>query len=370
MEASFEHRVVYIHGRPSGHPIHNRYASELGADFVPVDVYIPWHANPNPGKLRKYASWLVCALFFPKAKKYDVFFTESVREPLLIRKLIGLFGKRQKLIPLMANETLFFYHNNMYSAPVMRMIKSYLAKSDAIICVGKFQTEMAVRIIGEEKKHKVKTITNWIFKEKSNELLNLKPNLSTRRILFIGDVSADFRAWYKGVDLIINAFNIAATKNTDLILEMVGINNPELLDKYLSDIPAGIKSRIIIHKRMPVIPYLQSAALYLHCARGEAWGISIMEALQAGVPVICSDCTGAKEVVEKVVPEFVVENEINTIAERILYYFNLPLSEKEKLSEKGREIMKEYTEEKCLTLFHKVFQETIDELYKVDRDQV
>lgn len=359
-----EHKVVYIHGRPTGHPIHDRYASELGADFVPVDFYLPWHSNPNPGKLRKYASWLVCGLLFPKAKTYDVFFTESVREPLLIRKLAGLFGKRQKLIPLMDNETLFFYHHNMYSALVMRMIKSYLTKSDAIMCVGKFQTEMAVRIIGEANRPKVKTITNWIFKDKSEQLLSLNPNLSTNRILFIGDVSADFRAWYKGVDLIINAFNIAAAKNTDLVLEMVGINNPELLDKYLSGIPAEIKNRIVIHKRMPVIPYLQTSALYLHCARGEAWGISIMEALQAGVPVICSNYTGAKEVVEKVFPEFVVENEINTIAEKILYYFDLPLSAKEKLSVKGREIMKDYTEEKCLAHFHAVYQSTINELYR------
>jgi glycosyltransferase involved in cell wall biosynthesis len=136
---------------------------------------------------------------------------------------------------------------------------------------------------------------------------------------------------------------------------MIGINDELFLEKYLSKIPTEIRKRIIIKNRQPVFSFLETASLYLHTARGEAWGISIMEALASGVPVICSDLTGAKEVVEQVSPDLIVSTNEVIIAEKIVWYFNLPIAEKLALSKKGREVMTDYTEEKSLDRFNKVF---------------
>lgn len=364
MEAkTSKYKVVYIHGRPSGHPIHDRFARELEADFVPVDFYLPWHANANPNKFKKYLSWLFCALFFPRAKQYHIYFTESVREPILIRKILGLFSKRQKLIPLMDNETLFFYHNNKYSKLVRWMVKTYLKKSDVILCVGNFQAELATKIIGIESSNKIKTINNWVFPEKQKVLEQIKPILNSNKILFIGDVSAEFRAWYKGVDLMIKAFDLASKVNPDIILEMVGINDDKHLEPFLSVLSPETRKKIIIKERQVIYPFLETASLYLHCARGEAWGISIMEALSAGVPVICSDLTGAKEIVEKISKKQVVSTNETEISEKILWYFNLSNQEKFEISEKGRSVMKDYSEEKSLQKFHSTYNEILTELY-------
>ncbi len=356
------YKVIYIHGRPSGHPIHDAYAKALNADFIPVDFKLKWHEDPNSSRLKRYFSWIVCALLFPK-KNYSVFFTESVREPLLIMKFTGLLNSRQKLIPLMDNETLYFYHNKRYSKIVMWMIRKYLERSDAIICVGDFQTQLAKQIIPESNWKKIKTVNNWVFPEKVELLSKISPDLASNKIVFIGDVSAEFRAWYKGVDLMIKAFAIAAKENSNIILEMIGINDETLLERYLKDIPEAIRRRIIIKKRQPIFSSLEASSLYLHCARGEAWGITIMEALTAGVPVICSDLTGAKEVVEKVSPELIVTTNEQRIAEKILWFYNLSIADRKKLSVKGRMVMAEYSEERSLAKFQKIFTHLMQELY-------
>jgi glycosyltransferase involved in cell wall biosynthesis len=354
---------VYIHGRPTGHPIHDEFAKILNAKFLPVDFILPWHENPDSGKIKRYLSWFLCGLFFPERENYSVFFTESIREPVLVMKLLRLINSRQILVPLMDNETLFFYHHNRYSKIVKWMIRKYLQKSDAIICVGDFQTQLAVQIVGEADSGKIRTVNNWVSREKSHDFSEILPDLDSNRILFIGDVSADFRAWYKGVDLIIGAFSIAASKNRAIILEMVGINEEKYLEKYITNLPPETKNRIRVNNRQPVLPFLKTAALYLHCARGEAWGISIMEALVSGVPVICSDLTGAKEIVTKVSNDLIVPINPETIAEKIVWYFNLSADEKLKLSEKGRRVMEDYTEEKSLERFKNAYSSILNEFY-------
>lgn len=342
--------------------MHDTYAKLLNADFVVVDFILPWHESSKSLKIRRYMSWILCALFFPDKKKYSVFFTEAIREPILIMKYLGLISNKQKIIPLMANETLYFYHNNRYSKMVKWLIKKYLDKSDAILCVGNFQSELAKKIVGDKQSAKVKTITNWIPHEKNVSFMNNVPILNSNKILFIGDVSSDFRVWYKGVDLMINAFVIAASINRSIELELIGINDNKLLEKYLLNIPDDVRNRIHIRPKQPILTFLETASLYLHCARGEAWGMTIMESLVAGVPVICSNLTGAMEVVEKVSEELIVINDENIIAEKIIWYFDLPIDKKIQLSLKGRNVMLDYSEEKSLKKFIDTFEKIKSEL--------
>ena len=67
-------RIAFIHGRPQGHPIHAEYAKSVAADFYHEDRYLRWHDQPKSLKLKRYVSWVINAILFPKRKKYDVFF--------------------------------------------------------------------------------------------------------------------------------------------------------------------------------------------------------------------------------------------------------------------------------------------------------
>jgi glycosyltransferase involved in cell wall biosynthesis len=97
--------------------------------------------------------------------------------------------------------------------------------------------------------------------------------------------------------------------------------------------------------------YLSKSSLYLHCARGEAFGISVIEAMAAGVPPIVSEWTGAKEVVSQVSDMLIVPLDQDIILQRVKWYFNLPLEKKIELSDKCRKISREYTQENAVANF-------------------
>jgi len=86
-------------------------------------------------------------------------------------------------------------------------------------------------------------------------------------------------------------------------------------------------------------------------ARGEAFGISILEAMLAGVPSIVSEWTGAREVVEQVDRQLVVPTDPAAAADRIRWYLGLPTPEKQRLSERSREVAATYTEERATQVF-------------------
>jgi glycosyltransferase involved in cell wall biosynthesis len=301
----------------------------------------------------------LCALFFPNKKKYDIFLSESMREPLLVMKAFGLMKKRQKLIALMGNETVYFYVSGYYSKKVKWLIKKYFEKCDAILCIGNFQLELIKTILPPGHHKKLWQINNWLSQDLSEQLGQIQPDLNSDNILFIGDIGADFRAWYKGLDVLIKSFGIAAGKNEKIKLIILGAGSREIADRYKSVLPQNVADRIIVHGRQPIIPHLSAASLYLHCARGEAWGMSIMEALQAGVPVICSDLTGAKEIVEQVSPDMVLALDPERIASQINRYFQLDASEKKRLSEAGRNVMRNYSEKESIERFKSVYQNIV-----------
>ena len=92
---------------------------------------------------------------------------------------------------------------------------------------------------------------------------------------------------------------------------------------------------------------LSESSLYVHLARGEAFGISILEAMLAGVPCIVSELTGAREVVEQVDPRLIVPPDPNVAADRMRWYFKLSSSERTFLSARSREVVAAYTEERA-----------------------
>jgi glycosyltransferase involved in cell wall biosynthesis len=108
--------------------------------------------------------------------------------------------------------------------------------------------------------------------------------------------------------------------------------------------------------------YLSKSGLYLHLSRGEAWGISVTEAMLAGVIPIVSDCTGSMEVVRQVDARLITQLEIKEIVSRIKWFFSLDIVEKQHLSQKCRNIvMENYTEDKAIACFQKTFYDMYNE---------
>ena len=98
----------------------------------------------------------------------------------------------------------------------------------------------------------------------------------------------------------------------------------------------------------------------MHLARGEGWGVAILEAMAAGIPAIVSEWTGAAEAVEQVWPEGVVPLSVEKATEAVVRYFSLTETEKRALSEKSATLIREkYRLSQAIAGFQSAFAEAL-----------
>lgn len=355
-------KIAFIHGRPLGHPTHAMYAKLIGSTFFHEDRILRWQDLPI-NKPRRYTSWFLNAIFFKQRKSWDIFFTECVRIPQLILKKFWLTRSRQKLVALMSDESLFFTYSNRFPRVTKWLMITFWKNCDAIICVGEFQKELAEKVLPQSHHKKLYTIINGIPNSRLQTLLTIRPNIENKNILFIGNASSRWRIEYKGLDLMVKSFDNCLQELSELTFTIVGDIPENLQQELRSSISKEAAKKIIfVGKKDKIESYLSDTSLYLHCARGEAWGISISEALSAGVPSIVSTQTGTKQIVKHLGNEFISDLTEDDLTQKILNYYSLPIEEKTKLSIKSREIVKQFTEANAQTIFLQQFSQVISDL--------
>ncbi|HVH14790.1 MAG TPA: glycosyltransferase family 4 protein [Candidatus Angelobacter sp.] len=122
----------------------------------------------------------------------------------------------------------------------------------------------------------------------------LPPN---NRILFVGQLRR-----YKGIPYLIAAVKQLRNAGRDLVLDIVG-DGPDR--KRILNLISKLKLQdaIFLHgnassrKELDMI-YRRSELLVLPSVEGESFGIVLLEAAARGVPVVASDLSGVREVVE------------------------------------------------------------------------
>ena len=107
---------------------------------------------------------------------------------------------------------------------------------------------------------------------------------------------------HKGQDILIRALGILADKRQDFLCIFAGsapANHPEILE-YLKQLgeEMGVEDRIcFLGDRNDVPELLTGADLFVLPSRYEGFGIALIEAMAAGVPVLASDVDGIREIV-------------------------------------------------------------------------
>lgn len=353
-------KVAYVHGRNGPHPLQGKLAKSIGGEYIVVDFRIRWHDKPS-SKLRRYLSWVVCALTFPKKKQYDIFLAAGPHFMMVLMRIFKQLRKNQKIIIHLGDETLYFLHANKYSDSTRKILIRTIQKYDAIICEGKMGADIARKIIGESKP--IHTVFAGIPANHYAKNKSVVPNLKSKNIIFMGNGPSDNRLWYKGLDIMLESFSIAFENDSELKFTIIGEWDKSALEPFLNKYNKQVNRAItFVDSTSHLNEYLKEGALYLHCARGEAFGITILIAMLAGLPCIVSEWTGAKEVIEQVSKDLIVELNSKLIAKNILWYFNLSENEKQFLSDKGREIAENYTEEKAIKHYQDVFTKVTTEL--------
>jgi glycosyltransferase involved in cell wall biosynthesis len=351
-------KVAYFEGRPASHPTHAAYAKSVNSIFHFVDFRLRYHDDPSASAIKRYLSWFLSAFTFPKRKEYDVFLSEEAYFMLGIMRWFGLISKKKKLIAIMGSHTLYFLYTNQYSVSTKKLFIRLFKLYDGFICEGPIQYDLINNFLGDNHNKKVIKIYNGSPAERFNKLITVNPNLSKLNIVTIGAIPNQNRAHYKGIDLMLESFAIVKEYFPRLTFTVVGdydkLMVADMLDRYCSNYKEDV---FFLGQSNDLSESLRDACLYLHTARGEAWGISVTESMAAGVTPIVSEWTGSKEAVKKVSEELVSELDVRKIADKILWYLNLSLVQKEALSQKCKEVSKFYVEERAIANFENVFYE-------------
>ena len=356
-------KTAFIEGRPKSHPTHCVYASSINSTFHFVDFKLRYHDLPNTFRLKRYFSWFICALFFPKRNTYDVFLSEEAYFMLGLMKRLRLINKKQKLVSIMGSHTLYFMHTNMYSKFTKKNFIKLFNNYDAFICEGPIQYEILKMYLKPNSKIKVYKIFNGSPDWRFNKLIKIKPKLNKLNIVTIGAMPNSNRMYYKGIDLMLEAYSKVKNYYPALTFTIVGEYDASLMSALIKDKCANYVSDIILTgQSTDLSESLQEACLYLHIARGEAWGISVTEAMSAGVVPIVSEWTGAKEAVEKVSKELIVKLNAENVSNKILWYLNLDLDEKKNFSVKCKEVASYYTESRAIENFKNIYYKLCNEL--------
>jgi len=222
---------------------------------------------------------------------------------------------------------------------------------DGAICVGKFEESLL-------RKHysgPIRRVDVFIEKKFHEKLLALNPKLIGKKVLFIGNGPDTY---YKGIDLLIEV----AKENPNIKFMVIGGSFEKFLVENL------IPKNVIFTGRLEMNSdemgeRIKNSSLYVHLGRGEAFGITILEAMAAGLPCIVSELTGAKEVVEKIDQSFIVPLDRGQISQRILQYFENSLMKRRNLSKKFKDQSKFYNEEKQLLNFRNQFENLMGDVY-------
>lgn len=365
-EQKKEPKVAYMHGRPGPHPMHRKFSEVVGAEFQFVDFRMRWQ-DQERSILYRLISWIVCAFTYPEKSKYDVFLIDNLHFTPVIMKSLHLIKRRQKIVAHMGSHTLYFIYAHRFSKFTEWLHIQALKRYDALICEGKMAEELATKIL-KGKGPKLYTIYNGIPDEHYPKPEGTTTNLNGKNVLFMGHGPGENRLWYKGLDLMLSSFELAFKNDPQLTFTVVGRWDKEVIEKLLNGLEEKTRSAVVFVGEVTDLgPYTKNASLYLHCARGEAYGITILIAMAAGIPSIVSQWTGAKELVEQVDSGFVLPLDAVKISEKINSYFALSEQEKEKISARNIEVIKTYTEENAITNYKKTFSALLKD-FKITND--
>lgn len=356
METHKSASIAYIHARPQGHPIHEAYANSLQPDRYFIDFALRWHDVQRPAIVR-YLSWFLCALLFPNKRKYDVFYADGPVHFLAIMRFLGLISKRQKIVYLMADETLYFIKNKYYSPLAEKVLKWVLNKADGFICIGSQQHALATLLFPSVSNV---LIYNAVPDNQFELLKNFQPNFEARDIITICNIGdSDVRCYYKGLDLMIEEVDRILDQLSGYSYCIYGDVSKRIQNKLLKNVKHT--DRFFFKGSFTsLVDPLSNAKLCLHLSRGDAYPTSTLECSLAGIPVIVSEETGTADVLKKISLACVVDKE--SVLLHILSLINMDIQAYAEFKENAKSILGKYTNEQCLAHYLISFESLVEHI--------
>lgn len=350
-------KVRFLHGRPSAHPEHIAFATAVGADFEFIDFRMRWQDRAR-SRMYVIASWLINAATLPSRRDYDVFLIDNLHVgPVLMKRLF--LRRDQKIVVHLGSHTPYFLLTHRFGRLVERLHVWALRSYDALICEGRMTVEMVEEVLGDDHPP-IYEVYGGVAPERLELLQSLEPDLEGRRVIFVGGGPSEFRLHYKGLDLMVDAFSLAAQADPAIEFDVIGEWDPPAVNAMLARMAPADRGRLhfrgAIRDLAKYVEALGRGSLYLHCSRGDAFPGATIEAMMAGLVPLVSDWTGTKQIVAQVDQRLIAHLEHDVIAERILWYFALSAQERRRLSDLGRVAAGPYTAEAATAHYKTTFE--------------
>ncbi len=353
-------KIVYVHGHGI-HPNRLKLFPSIGSEFIRADHKIPWLHLTNPPMTRKILSLFMSSVFFPERDSWDLIVGDGPQHLPVVMKKLKLLRPDQKIVPYLAGEFPYFLATGYYGERKTRVLLNWFSNWDAYLCSGEMIGELVSSLLPKTRQNEIFVVDNFVRHERIVELSNLEPKLDNFVMVFVGHGPSGHRVYYKGLDLMFEAFKIAKKQLPQLSWIIVGDWDEEIKRVYSKDLE-GVEW---IGPTSSLKDVLEKATLYIHCSRGDASPNTVVEAMIASVPPLISQWTGNRKSVREVDERLIVPLDANVIAERILWYFSLKSSERKYLSQKSREVaIRNHEESKIIEHFKATATEMIDYLFE------
>lgn len=193
----------------------------------------------------------------------------------------------------------------------------------------------------------VRVATPYLTPDVYAAMATVDPDLSNTVAVTVGP-------WrnHKGVDMLVEAWPRVRERHPAAELRIIGGNHPA----QYTETP-GVTLRGFVDD---LGPEFAAASMYVHPAYIEPFGVSVVEAMRAGLPAVVTATTGARCAVARVDESLVVRPNPPALADAVSEYFGAPIERRRELSRASREQTAPYTEEAMTARFREQFSALVD----------
>jgi len=293
--------IAYICYASGVQPAH-KYETEV----VNVDV-IPLNMNCLPRIFRRYNLLISEGLY-----------------PLLAAYVLKRFGLAKKHIHLLTGPSI------LSKKHMMKIIRKIYKNCDCIIANSRLMAEIFRKYLGENTPMYI----CHPYYQNISDFTDIIPDLHSRKICFVGQL-----IHRKGIDLLPRILTNVRRRLGDVEMYVVGFGRiPDALKVNLK----GLHVTGYLPKNK-LLSILSCCSVYVHPARFEPFGMSVVEAMAAGLIPIVTKMTGAKDLVESIDSRLVVPVDEDAIANRIIEILRMSPGRKRELSKKAKQIATIYS---------------------------
>lgn len=337
-----------------GHPAHRGFARAVGATDVPMTQPEGPPAIDSP-----LAADLVSAMVSPLPER-DVYILENDSALYLAPRIRGEHPG-SKIIHLAAADRLIAERGSALVEETRRrsttrrlevlidrhLLRQFLAYCDGVIAVSELVADRLRPHVTPEMS--VRVVNPYIQPAVYGRLRTVAPDLDSTRAVTIGQWRA-----HKGVEQLVEAWPEVRERQPSAELRIIGSGHPA---RY-----AGTPGVSVCGFVDDIETELSNASLYVHPAYIEAFGVSVVEAMCAGLPALVTETTGARVAVENVDDSLLTTASSQSLAATVSRYFATDLRRRSELSRRSREASQSYTEAIQLPRFRNEFQSLVQSL--------